>query len=306
MIQIDRQASTPLAEQVAEQVRFLIATGRYVAGDAVPSTRELARHLGISYHTVRAAYHQLVTDGLLHHSPGSPYTVRAATERSLEDRLERGASVAQDAVRRLVALGFAEDEIAMMLEEQMAYLDEGPERPKVVFAAPYRELAEGGARELESAAQTPIYAATFSELERHPDAEVVVLPLASYAAAGRVLPPGADLVLVQMLLPPDVLAEVARMDPSRTLGLVTRYGDAVGPLLRELRHASGFTGPALALPADAERPRLAELLDQVDLLLYTPGAGRRLRPVLGKRRATPLAPTVDPRSMAAAVAAARR
>ena len=45
MIQLDREASTPVGEQLVEQLRFQLATGRFRPGQTLPSTRELGRTL---------------------------------------------------------------------------------------------------------------------------------------------------------------------------------------------------------------------------------------------------------------------
>lgn len=62
---LDPQDPTPLAAQLAEQLTWLIASGRLRAGDKLPAMRELADDLGIHMHTVRDAYHRLEADRLV-------------------------------------------------------------------------------------------------------------------------------------------------------------------------------------------------------------------------------------------------
>lgn len=305
MIQLDRDARTPVGEQLVEQLRFHLATGRFRPGDALPSTRELARELGISFHTVRKAYQALEAEGLLEGRPGAGYTVAARAPVPVADRLERAAAIAQEAVQRLVGLGLSEDEIEGVLQEQLAYLDRGEGRPTVLFAAPYRELAEAGAEQVSAALQDRAEAVTLDALAARVEADVVVAPLPVLRQAAQALP-RAEAVGVIVHFAPEALAAVARMLPHETLGLVTRHADAVAPLLETLRREAGFTGSAVALAADAERERLAELARRADLLVYTPQARRRLRALLGEVRSVQLTPLVERRSLEAVVAAVRR
>jgi DNA-binding LacI/PurR family transcriptional regulator len=64
-IKVDPTAATPLATQLAQQLTWLIASGALTEDDELPPVRKLADQLGINLHTVRAAYGQLDTDGLV-------------------------------------------------------------------------------------------------------------------------------------------------------------------------------------------------------------------------------------------------
>ena len=64
-IRVDPALPATLAQQVREQLTWLISRGVVVAGDELPSVRSLAADLGINYHTVRSAYRRLEADGLV-------------------------------------------------------------------------------------------------------------------------------------------------------------------------------------------------------------------------------------------------
>lgn len=55
----------PITRQVFEQIRDAILSGRLVAGDALPSSRDLATSLGVSRNTVTAAFDHLRAEGYL-------------------------------------------------------------------------------------------------------------------------------------------------------------------------------------------------------------------------------------------------
>jgi DNA-binding LacI/PurR family transcriptional regulator len=57
--------------QLKQQLTWLIASGQVQPGERLPSVRQLANHLGINLHTVRAAYRKLESEGLVATRQGS-------------------------------------------------------------------------------------------------------------------------------------------------------------------------------------------------------------------------------------------
>lgn len=76
LVRIDPSASTPLAEQIAGQIRGAIAAGQLRPGERLAPARELAEALDVNMHTVLRAYGQLRDEGLIELRPGRGATVR--------------------------------------------------------------------------------------------------------------------------------------------------------------------------------------------------------------------------------------
>ncbi len=64
-IPIDRTKDAPLIRQVYRQIRTAILQGELLAGEKLPSTRELANELHVSRNVVIEAYDQLLAEGYL-------------------------------------------------------------------------------------------------------------------------------------------------------------------------------------------------------------------------------------------------
>ncbi len=71
LVRLDRSGSQPLRAQLDASLREAIRDGRLRAGERLPSTRELARALGISRGMVQECYGQLLAEGYLTSRTGS-------------------------------------------------------------------------------------------------------------------------------------------------------------------------------------------------------------------------------------------
>lgn len=80
-LQLDRGAQESLPAQLVNQLRGLIAEARLAPGDALPSTRALAAHLGVSRGTAVAAYDQLLAEGYLSAAVGRSTVVNPQLHR---------------------------------------------------------------------------------------------------------------------------------------------------------------------------------------------------------------------------------
>ena len=104
MITIDPQALEPPYEQVREQLRAQVETGKLAPGTKLPTVRHLAGDLGLATNTVARAYRELEALGMIETRgrAGSVVTGSGA------DRAARQA--AHDYVLRLRSLGLDRDE----------------------------------------------------------------------------------------------------------------------------------------------------------------------------------------------------
>ena len=69
-IRIDPNDGIPLGVQIVRGIRLAIAQGKLAAGEQLPSARDFAAQLQVNFHTVRKAYGELQTDGLLEFQRG--------------------------------------------------------------------------------------------------------------------------------------------------------------------------------------------------------------------------------------------
>jgi GntR family transcriptional regulator len=80
---IDPDSPIPLYHQIAEAIRYAIATGQIRSGDSLPGLHQAAAEWGVNLHTVRHAYSELARQGLVT-TRGPQGTIVLATPASLD------------------------------------------------------------------------------------------------------------------------------------------------------------------------------------------------------------------------------
>jgi GntR family transcriptional regulator len=106
--------ASPLATQIAAQVRGAIAGGHLTVGERLPAARTLAQSLDVNLHTVLRAYAELRDEGLLEVRRGRGAVVRAG---STAERA-RLSELVHDVVTQAQRLGVGRDELAAMIKDQ--------------------------------------------------------------------------------------------------------------------------------------------------------------------------------------------
>lgn len=82
LVELRRDSDLPLHEQIERSIREGVQAGRLAAGARLPSSRALARELGISRGVVTEAYSQLVAEGYLQSRQGAPVRVARTVRTS--------------------------------------------------------------------------------------------------------------------------------------------------------------------------------------------------------------------------------
>jgi GntR family transcriptional regulator len=119
-VEIDASSLQPPSEQIQDQVRFAVASGRLVPGDRLPSVRGLAAQALVNPNTVAKAYRELERDGTVETRPGDGVFVANAAPRlcaSLRTRVigERLTRAVDEALAAGLSAGEVEGIVARAL-----------------------------------------------------------------------------------------------------------------------------------------------------------------------------------------------
>jgi GntR family transcriptional regulator/MocR family aminotransferase len=87
-IELDRTGGLSLRRQIYQVMKQAMIQGRLAAGEALPSTRELAHALGVSRNTVCEAYDMLIAEGYAESRQGAPTRVVAGLLLDAAERVQ--------------------------------------------------------------------------------------------------------------------------------------------------------------------------------------------------------------------------
>ena len=115
---LDLHSGVPVYRQIIDQVRSGMASGSLVAGDQLPTVRQLAVDLAINPNTVARAYRELELGGLLetHQGTGS-FISTQKIKRADAERERQLAQIVGDCVSRAGAMGFTVDDLIECLRK---------------------------------------------------------------------------------------------------------------------------------------------------------------------------------------------
>lgn len=86
LFSINPGSPEPIYRQLVEQLRRRIASGQLVAGQEIPSVRELAQALAVHPMTISKAFGLMEAEGLLERRRGLPMVVAAQHQRAMGTR----------------------------------------------------------------------------------------------------------------------------------------------------------------------------------------------------------------------------
>ncbi len=117
MFHVDLSDPTPVEAQLVRTIRSAVGAGALLAGDPLPTVRQLAVDLKVGANAVQRAFDELERQGVLETRAGVGTVVRAAPDeierRELYDEL---CALEDTFLREAAALGFSLDDVIIHLD----------------------------------------------------------------------------------------------------------------------------------------------------------------------------------------------
>ncbi len=108
MLQLDLKSRKSIYEQVMDQLKEQIMTGRMATGEKLPSVRELSKSITVNPNTVQKAYRELERQGYVYTTSGVGTFVADRREIHADlTALQKAQENLDDAFRQLLFLGLS-------------------------------------------------------------------------------------------------------------------------------------------------------------------------------------------------------
>ena len=116
-INISNASGEPIYLQIVSQIKTLILEGKLKEGDALPSMRNLATELRISFMTTKRAYEELERDGFIESYTGRGSFVKSQNmELYREEQIKAIESLLSEAVDKARKCGITMAELHELLD----------------------------------------------------------------------------------------------------------------------------------------------------------------------------------------------
>jgi len=124
------QTGGPLYQQIVNQIKQKIAVGEWVAGEEIPSIRQLAADLRVSVITVKRAYLEMEHAGIIVTQHGRGSFVAADIVRGPEIFEQEIVGHLEEAARLGTTMGMSEREIVSRLRKALEETEDARFSPK--------------------------------------------------------------------------------------------------------------------------------------------------------------------------------
>ena len=122
-VTIDRGLEDPVYEQVADQLRLLIASGDLRPETPLPSVRQLAGNLGVNLNTIARAYRLLENEGFLVIRDRAGVAVAAPAGQIDDSKRARLLYQLRATLARLRQAGMAAEELLAIVRREVLAME---------------------------------------------------------------------------------------------------------------------------------------------------------------------------------------
>jgi GntR family transcriptional regulator len=160
---IDKHNSTPVANQIQEQIKLAVMMGIFRKGDTLPSIRDIEKQTGINRGQIHKAYLALRTSGLLVLTRGKGSVVAGATEspRAIEEKCRK---LSKRIISRVRQMGLSPTAFVRYLSRHAQENERS--LPMIVYVDSHEEKAAQRAEEISQLWQVPVTGLALRDLKR--------------------------------------------------------------------------------------------------------------------------------------------
>ncbi len=118
-IHITTSDGVPIYQQVVNQIKFLIASGRLMTGDELPPIRALAAQLLINPNTVARAYRELETAGIVEkRRTAGTYVSEQGSPLARRERVKILAERIDTLLAEAIHMGVSIDDVMKLVQQR--------------------------------------------------------------------------------------------------------------------------------------------------------------------------------------------
>lgn len=299
---IDRDLQVPLKLQLKGMIEYGIACGELLAGESLPSVRELAEAVGVAPMTVSLVYRDLKKDGLIETRPGAGTYVAESSQARMAAQpavvsLHRQID---DLIDRALDMGIRTSDVGALINGRLSYRLSLGRRVSVVMVGLFPEATTSYAKFIAARLGTGVTVEPMSidDIQRNPELRAragsadLALTFANRHREVSTLLPNTKVVSIRFIPSEATRLSLASLDPLAQVLVVSRFPDFL-PIIKSgvqrfAAHVQGISAVNL------DDPQIASAVRKADVVVYSTGADAAAKLVAPGTQAFEYRHTPDP------------
>ena len=249
---VDNKSDTPIYMQLSNLIRTKVAKGELAAGEKMPTVRELSASLGIAQGTVKRAYDELESLGVVEKAQGKGTFITFEREKHVvsESRKDRAMESIDGMFDELESMGFSMSEIEIFLELKKREREARREKIKIALVECNTEVMSNLVDQMRSS-DRDIYPFLLNDIKNYPykiteDMNLIITTATHFDELCEVIPDKERMVRVALSLTTSSVHDMLMIPRGSKVGVLCASERFGAMILREIEKYD--------LKVDAEEP----------------------------------------------------
>ncbi len=270
LYQINFVEGIPVYRQLVDRLRTNIKNGTLPNGTQLPTVRDLSQQTSLAQGTVKRAYDELRSEGLVKQVQGRG-TFVSYQPLDPESRISRAMAAIDTMLDQLEEIHFSMAETRIYLDLKLREREEIQENLKIALVECNPEILAQISEQLRTLSGIDVYTYVLDEVRRYPYAlaeemDLIITTVTHSEEVNRLVTAAKKIARVALRLQPRCVAQIVRLPDDAVVGILCgslRYGEL-------LRQTCGSYADRVEIlpPQQLGDPKGCEaLLSRIDALL---------------------------------------
>ncbi|MGI6485235.1 MAG: GntR family transcriptional regulator [Tepidanaerobacteraceae bacterium] len=278
---------TPLYVQVKNYIYKMIVDDIWPVGFKLPPERELAKELDVSRKTVNLAYKELEKEGFLSSHQGKGTFVIDKPLNIKEGKIDKLASLVDDAIEKSFQLGIEEEEFLDLCKARIKEYSKSLKELKLILIECNKEQLDYFCRELEISAEVNIVPILLQDFKRNAEqinqkinsSDFVVTTVFHIDEVSKLLNDKIEIIPISLHPQLESIIKIARIDPESTIGILSISENFALKVKNSLKD-SGMKFKNISVSVATRPESIKKYIQNLDVIIVSPSRKKDVLPFI--------------------------